>query len=373
MPQLILTADPDFLELALDDAYKAATEVTQVAQLAPGIMLLDCDLGFWGVAESWRQEPPIFARHIHPVDMTVPLRGAADDVSIIVDAAEAEIASMLDPDLPFSVQTRILGDLPYKPFDVNRALSQRLQELSGAPLDVRKPMQIVSVVCGEMDDAVENSGRRTTPLRTADDGSADDTQSAIRNSQLAFLGLSLADYNLSDWAGGERRFAREKDQVSRAEFKLLEALEVFHIDLPQRGVALDLGAAPGGWTRVLRQRDQYVTAVDPAELDPRLATDKAIRHKRVTAEAYLADEPDEFDLIVNDMRMDARDSARLMVDYARQLYPHGVAIMTFKLPEHGRRQVLEHAFKILRGTYVLAGARQLFHNRSEITVYLKKK
>jgi 23S rRNA (cytidine2498-2'-O)-methyltransferase len=356
MPQLILTADPDFLELALDDAYKAATEVTQVAQLAPGIMLLDCDLGFWGVAESWRQEPPIFARHIHPVDVTVPLRGAADDVFAIVDAAEAEIAALMDPDLPFSVQTRILGDLPYKPFDVNRALSQRLQELSGAPLDVRKPMQIVSVVCGQTDD-----------------GSADDTQSAIRNSQLAFLGLSLADYNLSDWAGGERRFAREKDQVSRAEFKLLEALEVFHIDLPQRGVALDLGAAPGGWTRVLRQRDQYVTAVDPAELDPRLAADKAIRHKRVTAEAYLADEPDEFDLIVNDMRMDARDSARLMVAYARQLYPHGIVIMTFKLPEHGRRQVLEHAFKILRGTYVLAGARQLFHNRSEITVYLKKK
>jgi 23S rRNA (cytidine2498-2'-O)-methyltransferase len=376
MPQLILTADPDFLDLALIEARKAATDVTAIAQLASGVVLLDCVEGFWGMAESWRQEPPIFARHIHPVDVTVPLRGAADDVFAIVDAAEAEIASMLDPDLPFSVQTRVLADLPYKPFDINRALSQRLQELSGAPLDVRKPMQIVSVVCGQLDEG------RKTPLGTAEDEASHDlvAQSAIRNpqlaprnSQLAFLGLSLADYNLSDWAGGERRFARETDQVSRAEFKLLEALEVFHIDLPQRGVALDLGAAPGGWTRVLRQREQYVTAVDPAELDPRLAADKAIRHKRVTAEAYLADEPDEFDIIVNDMRMDARDSARLMVDYARQLYPHGIAIMTFKLPESGRRIVLDHAFKILRGAYILAGARQLFHNRSEITVYLKKK
>ncbi|MEZ4832276.1 MAG: SAM-dependent methyltransferase [Caldilineaceae bacterium] len=356
MPQLILTADPDFLDLALAEAQRAATEVTQVAQLAPGIVLLDCVEGFWGMAESWRQEPPIFVRHIHPVDVTASLRGAADDVFAIVDAAEAELASLMDPDMPFSVQTRILADLPYKPFDVNRAVSQRLQELSGAPLDVRKPVQIVSIVCGQTDG-----------------DSADDTQSAIRNSQLACLGLSLADYNLSDWAGGERRFAREKDQVSRAEFKLLEALAVFHIELPPRGIALDLGAAPGGWTRVLRQREQYVTAVDPAALDPRLDKDKGVRHKRVTAEAYLADEPDEFDLIVNDMRMDARDSARLMADYARQLYPHGIAIMTFKLPERGRRQILDHAFNILRRAYVLVGARQLFHNRSEITVYLKKK
>ncbi|MEZ4634793.1 MAG: hypothetical protein R2856_07425 [Caldilineaceae bacterium] len=47
MPQLILTADPDFLDLALAEAQRAATEVTQVAQLAPGIVLLDCVEGFW--------------------------------------------------------------------------------------------------------------------------------------------------------------------------------------------------------------------------------------------------------------------------------------------------------------------------------------
>ncbi len=361
MPQLILTADPDFIDLALDEAYRTATEVDMLAQLAPGIVLLDCVEGFWGLAETWRLEPPIFVRHINPVDVTVPLRGAEDDIHAMVDAAEAEIASMLDPELPFSVQTRLLADLAYKPFDVNRALSQRLQELSGAALDVRAPLQVVSVVCAEIGNAAD--GASTTTPSTAHD----------RSPYAAYIGLSLVNYNLSDWAGGERRFAREKDQVSRAEFKLLEALEVFHLELPPRGIALDLGAAPGGWTRVLRQREQFVTAVDPAEIDPRLAKDKGIRHKRVTAEAYLADEPDEFDLIVNDMRMDARDSARLMVDYARQLYPHGIALMTFKLPESGRRSILNHAFNILKGAYVVAGARQLFHNRSEITVYLQKK
>ena len=187
------------------------------------------------------------------------------------------------------------------------------------------------------------------------------------------MGLSPTHLNLSDWAGGVRRFAREEGQISRAEFKLLEALEVFRIDLPPRGVALDLGAAPGGWTRVLRQREQFVTAVDPAELDPRLADDKAVRHKRMTAEEYLADEPDEFDLIVNDMRMDARDSARLMVAYSKQLYRHGLALMTFKLPGTDRKRIIDQAFGILRQRYEILGARQLFHNRSEITVAMMGK
>ncbi len=91
----------------------------------------------------------------------------------------------------------------------------------------------------------------------------------------------------------------------------------------------------------------------------------------MTAEDYLADEPEQFDLIVNDMRMDARDSARLMARFAHQLYAHGIAIMTLKLPEQNRRPVIEQALMLLRQAYTIIGARQLFHNRSEITVYLR--
>ncbi len=168
-----------------------------------------------------------------------------------------------------------------------------------------------------------------------------------------------------------RRFAREDGQISRAEFKLLEALEVFQLVLPPRGVALDLGASPGGWTRVLRQLGQYVTAVDPGALDPRLAGDPQVRHKRMTAEEFLRSEPEAFDLIVNDMRMDARDSARLMGSYAPLLRRHGYALMTLKLPESNQERILEHAFKLLRQSYRVEGARQLFHNRSEVTVWLR--
>lgn len=365
MPQLILTCDPDFNDLALDEFRRDSVYGAPVAQLAPGVWLAECDDGFWGLAESWQAKPPIFVRHLCPVDAVLPLTGTPDDIPGLAALAAAEFAPALDPDLPYSVQSRVLDtELPFKPFDLNIALSGSLTEATGAMVDVRDPAQVLSVVAARLDEEARS--------RLTFHGSPT-TDSVFRTPHSAFLGLSPTHLNLSDWAGGVRRFAREEGQISRAEFKLLEALEIFRIDLPPRGVALDLGAAPGGWTRVLRQREQFVTAVDPAELDPRLAEDKAVRHKRMSAEEYLADEPDEFDLIVNDMRMDARDSARLMVAYSKQLYRHGLALMTFKLPGTDRRQVIDHAFGILRQRYEILGARQLFHNRSEITVAMMGK
>ena len=348
-PTLILTAEADFLDLAQEELRQAAPDA-QTTPLAEGVLLVTCQRSFFELAEDWRQHPPIFIRHICPVQAIASLRSKLNaDLSIMRQQINETILPLVDPELTFSVQSRIFTDLPYKPFDLNNPLAEIITNI-GPTLDVRAPHQILSVVCA----ASLPHSRLPTP-------------------HAAFLGLSLALHNLSNWAGGMRRFARETDQVSHAEFKLLEALEIFNIKLPPRGVALDLGASPGGWTRVLRQQDQYVTAIDPGELEPRLAQDRGVRHKRMTAEHYLFDEPDQFDLIVNDMRMDARDSARLMVAYAKQLYRHGLVIMTLKLPEQNRRTVIDHALNILQQAYTIAGARQLFHNRSEITVYLRLK
>lgn len=334
---LILTAASDFTDLARDELRRADAVAQVVGEIGAGVLLVDGR--FFTLAQHWQTQPPIFARHIFPVQETVPLAGTNADLPQLAQCVTRQFLDLIEPEWPFSVQSRILSDVPYKPFDINSALADIIQTRIGALLDVRQPVQILSVVVAD---------------------------------KTAYLGLSLVQHNLSDWAGGVRRFAREKGQISRAEFKLLEALEIFNIDLPPRGIALDLGAAPGGWTRVLRQREQYVTAVDPAHLHPSLQADKSVRHKQMTAEDYLAQYPDTFDLIVNDMRLDARDSARLMVSYAPHLYQHGLAIMTLKLPKEKRRSAIDHSFNILKQAYHIQNARQLFHNRSEITVFLTK-
>ncbi len=359
---LILTAAPDFAELALDELHAQDANARVVHALADGVVLLELDNSspdsFWTLAEAWRQQTPIFVRHIQPVQAELALTGTIADLDALCNHVAAELLPLVEPTLPFSVQTRVLtSNVDYKPFDLNRALSDLIQAESSAPLDVRNPEQILSIVITE-----------STVHASTFDGLRGD-----RITHHAYLGLSPTAHNLSDWAGGQRRFRRDDEQSSRAEFKLLEALESFAIELPPRGVALDLGAAPGGWTRVLRQRDQFVTAVDPGALDARLADDPRVRHIHATAEEYLRRDPDQFDLIVNDMRKDARDAAQLMVDYAPQLYRHGAVITTLKLTSDDRRATIDAAFAILRRAYDIAGARQLFHNRSEITVYLKPK
>lgn len=345
--QTIVTADADFEALALEEVAHMDPQATS-RRLAPGVFSVDGSRSFGDLAEAWLVKPPIFVRHLCPVQVTVTLDAAAPDLAALDAAVAMEIAPYLADGATFSVQTRILGGGDLKPFDINQRLAALISEVSGQTLDVRNPAQVVSVVI-----VAEAPGTAAVPRVTV------------------FLGASVVTHNLSDWAGGVRRFAREEGQISRSEFKLLEALEVFRLELPPRGSALDLGAAPGGWTRILRAQEQYVTAVDPAELDARLADDRGIRVKRMTAEAYLATEPDRFDVIVNDMRMDGRDSARLMVAYAGCLYAHGWALMTLKLPEAKRRPVIDQTFAILRQAYEIVGARQLFHNRSEITVCLR--
>ncbi len=335
---LILTADAASGEWALAEVMAAAPGAHLSRWLAPGVGLVTLATDWTSLAWQLRVAPPIFCRHICPVQVTVELAREAADLETLT-AAGSGFVDDLDVTRPFSVQTRLLGKRwPYGPYDVNTRLAEVLAR-SGAPLDVRRPADVLSVVLAQ---------------------------------DRAYLGLSRADDNLSDWAGGMRRLRRDPQQISRAEFKLVEALEVFGLDPAGTTLALDLGAAPGGWTRVLRGYGARVVAVDPADLAHTILQDAGVHHVRQLAEAYLSTTDTVFDVILNDMRMDARDSARVMVDAVGRLRPSGWAVMTLKLPQDATVATMEAALKILKRSYDVIGARQLFHNRSEVTVALRR-
>jgi len=185
-----------------------------------------------------------------------------------------------------------------------------------------------------------------------------------------FAGMSGSEQNRSKYNGGEIWFKKMPGQISRAEFKLLEAFHVFEPDQTNKN-ALDLGAAPGGWTNVLLERGYDVTAVDPAEMDGRLLGNPRLTHIKSTVQ-HAALKKNLFSLILNDMRMDYAESCRIMNGMSELLAPNGSAIMTLKLPSGKWLSKTKHALSILSGAYTVADARQLFHNRSEATVFLKK-
>jgi 23S rRNA (cytidine2498-2'-O)-methyltransferase len=337
--QFVFTAAPEAALVAFREIQRVDPKARLLDWLAPGIGRAATDLEWDRLAATLRRRPPLFVRHVCPVQVTVRLAGSRQDLDLLSDAA-ATLKPSLNPSLSFSVQTRILADQTvYGRFNVNERLAAVLSA-DGAAIDVRQPAQVLSVVC------------------TLDQG---------------YLGLSQTADNLSDWAGGERRFKREQGQVSRSEFKLLEAMELFGLEFPSGGQGLDLGAAPGGWTRVMRRHAMRVVAVDPAQLHPILASDPVVEHVRQLAHSFLTNPRYadlRFDVILSDARMDARDSARLMVMAADRLRRDGWALVTLKLPQRDMAEIAIRAIRILRPRYFVVGARQLFHDRSEITVAL---
>jgi 23S rRNA (cytidine2498-2'-O)-methyltransferase len=195
---------------------------------------------------------------------------------------------------------------------------------------------------------------------------------------------------LADWPGGRVVLGRPPEQVSRAEWKLEELLKldegravlepVLEEAATSRGQAdrgharraLDLGAAPGGWTRVLRNHGFEVWAIDPGELHPAVAEDQGVHHVRTTAGRFFSEDEGRYGLVVNDMRMTAERSARVVVDAASRLVTGGVAVMTLKLPSKRPLPAVERSLEILGAAYEPVLARQLFHNRNEVTVVARR-
>ena len=188
---------------------------------------------------------------------------------------------------------------------------------------------------------------------------------------LAYLGVSTAEENLSLYAGGQIPIT--EPVCNRAGYKLIEALSVFAIRLRRGDHALDLGAAPGAWTTLLRQRGLRVTAVAPTPLYPWLMLDGDVSYQPMTAGDFLNRCDTTYDLIVNDMKLFVRESARLMIDYAAHLRTGGIGIMTLKLHTRNKRGQMDHAFRILRKAYKIIRVRQLVSNRSEVTLFLRRK
>jgi len=183
------------------------------------------------------------------------------------------------------------------------------------------------------------------------------------------LGSNRAENALSDWPGGRIRLAKPKGQISRSEFKLEELMRGYGIRFPQRGCrALDLGAAPGGWTRILHEQGLQVTAVDPGALDPRIARAQGVTHVRKTTAAFLKESSQRFDLVVNDMRMAPSLSVDLILSCWAHLNPSGMMVMTLKLSPHHAAETVRQSVMRLRQRYDIELVRQLQHNRNEVTV-----
>jgi len=282
--------------------------------------------------------PIIFVRHIFRADLTV---GAGNYVEAILDMC----AERLNKADSFSVQVRSAAFS--EPCIDSKGLAAKIADkLAGAGyvLDVKNGAQAVSVFVG---------------------------------TESIYAGADYVENNLSKWKGGMPRYAQseEFDFVSRSEYKLIGILDSMDDDaITHCETALDLGAAPGGWTKVLTGRGIKTVSVDPNKLDEALRKSKNVKYYPMRAEQYIKIKSDDtFDIIVNDMKIDAEKSIDLMMQFCNRLNGGGVIILTFKLPHvFSYKSILKNIEFIRSKGFEIIRARQFFHNRSEIMVAARK-
>ena len=192
--------------------------------------------------------------------------------------------------------------------------------------------------------------------------------------------LALADpHKASSWPLGIARLKMPRDAPSRSTLKLAEALHVFVGDNEERILrpemkAVDLGAAPGGWTWQLINRGLHVTAVDNGTLKGDLVDNALVRHLKEDGFRYRPKRP--VDWMVCDMVEQPARIAALVATWFREGWTER-CIFNLKLPMKKRleevnkcRAVIEHALQLTGREYEIR-IKQLYHDREEVTGFCR--
>lgn len=341
-----MTCFPSYGEHAVRELKKADGQIKSRA-LFPGFYEISDVTAEKDFLRELIKNPPVFVRHIAPVNEEFYISGEEADLGLILDSAKR--ISGLAKGSEFSVQCRIVGgNVSYKAKDVEVYVGSYFDRETGA-------------VPRFSDYGIGGIG--------ADVG----VISVFISRGKCYAGFSKAYENLSANPDEYRIMSRSGRKISRAENKLSEAVSEFGLNFRKGGAALDLGASPGGWTGVLSGLGLRVFAVDPGDLDEKLLSDVNIIHFRSKIEDIRDEEFKslKFDVITNDMNVDPQITAEILCSLSDRLSEDGVVVATLKLPFMDIWRSIDESTEILSRKYKILRIKNLSHNRREVTVLLK--
>lgn len=213
------------------------------------------------------------------------------------------------------------------------------------------------------------------------------------------LGFSLG-HNSSPDVMGIPRLKFPSQAPSRSTLKLDEAFLYFipkaerETRLTSGMLAVDLGAAPGGWTYQLVRRGMMVTSIDNGPMAESLMETGQVKHRmedgfkyvpmkheiywlvRETKKREKVNIPDQtpVDWLVCDMIEKPQRVVKMVINWFTQGYCRE-AIINFKLPMAKKydtvKEILEQLKTSLPNCYY--EAKHLYYDRDEITVMIKYK
>jgi 23S rRNA (cytidine2498-2'-O)-methyltransferase len=183
-----------------------------------------------------------------------------------------------------------------------------------------------------------------------------------------WLGWHRAASPETRWPGGVPPIAIPARLISRAYFKMVEALEWSRLPIAAGDRCVEIGSAPGGSCLALLERGLVVTGIDPAEMDAAVLAYPNFTHLRARAK-------DVKRSVFRDCRwlvMDANVAPNYTLDTLDAVLtqpsvaPEGL-VLTLKLTDPQLAEKLPVVAERLRGHgYQNVRMRQLAFNRQEI-------
>ncbi|EXU74976.1 23S rRNA (cytidine(2498)-2'-O)-methyltransferase RlmM [Erwinia mallotivora] len=196
-----------------------------------------------------------------------------------------------------------------------------------------------------------------------------------------YVGYSLTQNN-SPFFMGIPRLKFPADAPSRSTLKLEEA---FHVFIPAdewderlgSGMyAVDLGACPGGWTYQLVKRSMMVHAVDNGPMAPALMDSGQVFHHREDGFKYRPTRNNIYWLVCDMVEKPVR-VANLIADWLVNGWCRET-IFNLKLPMKKRYEEVTQNLAMINeklkanGINAQIQARQLYHDREEVTVHIRR-
>lgn len=301
-----------------------------------GTLLVENPRDIDEIVSQLRDAETLYIGRVFPVDFRLTISPRKASISELYKRVLS--SGKLVRDDTFLVRCRRRGSHEFSSQDVERELGSLLEREVGATVDLKSPAKIVTVQIFQ---------------------------------NLAFVGVADAQSVLSRRIQVFRKYRKGERPFTRAEHKIKEAIEAFNLEIQPDFEVLDLGAAPGGWAKVLAGLAGKVVAVDPADLEPTVAALANVFHLKCRAEEIPSD-VGQFHLITNDMNLKPFESAKIMVGLVRHLRKDGTAIMTVKFITRNRRKHVSEAIETLKTVYNQFRVRKLPHNRYETTLFMRR-
>ena len=202
----------------------------------------------------------------------------------------------------------------------------------------------------------------------------------VLSGQCMYLGVSPVD-NRAAWPMGIPRLRQPREAPSRATLKLEEAwhhfIPEYEWDVRLAGGlrAVDLGAAPGGWTWQLVRRGMFVDAVDNGPMAESLMEPGQVTHHR--EDGFVYQPKKSVDWLVCDIADKPARVANMIALWVSQGWCRE-AVFNLKLPMKQRyaevarlRERIEQQCEAA-GLDVALAFKQLYHDREEVTGHIMR-